>query len=207
MLFFPALHSRRYENPDSRSRSGHALDARDAAHAPGYNVLSVVDGHRAYQLLQREDGPALAIIDWMMPGMDGPELCRKLRERGSARRPHVIMLTAKSGKHALVDGLDAGADDYIQRPFDVDELHARLRVAQRLISANDELREQTIVDKLTGLLGRAAILELLRRALAMAARDSTSVSVLLAEIDRFRLIQDTYGHAIRDVCTALELPR
>ena len=135
----------------------------------GCEVVTDIDGEEAYELLQREDAPKLAIVDWMMPGMSGPELCRKLRESNDSRRTHVIMLTGKRGKEDLVTGLEAGADDYVRKPFDMDELYARVRAAQRLVSVQDQLRSQANSDDLTGLLNRAGILEVLRRALEHAA--------------------------------------
>jgi diguanylate cyclase (GGDEF)-like protein len=164
----------------------------------GCEVVTAIDGEEAYDLLQREDAPKLAIVDWMMPGMSGPELCRKLRESKDGRRTHVIMLTGKRAKEDLVTGLEAGADDYVRKPFDIDELYARVRAAYRLVTVQDQLRSQANKDDLTGLLNRAAILEFLRRALEQAARDDNTVSILLADVDRFKLINDTHGHPIGD---------
>jgi diguanylate cyclase (GGDEF)-like protein len=108
------------------------------------------------------------------------------------------MLTVKTGIEDVVTGLNAGADDYVRKPFDIDELYARIRAAERLISLEDQLRFQANVDELTGLLSRSAILDVLRRALARAARDKTPLSILLVDVDRFKYINDTYGHSIGD---------
>ena len=164
----------------------------------GYQVITAVDGEQAYELLQKEDAPRLAIVDWMMPGMSGVDLCRKLRDADSTSRTHVIMLTGKRSKEDLVAGLDAGADDYVRKPFDIDELHARLRAAQRLIGLQDHLRVRANVDELTGLLNRSAIRDVLRRLLAQAAREGTAVSVVLADIDNFKQLNDTHGHLAGD---------
>jgi diguanylate cyclase (GGDEF)-like protein len=164
----------------------------------GCEVVTAPDAEAADEILQREDSPRLAIIDWGLPGMSGLELCRKLRDADTARRTHVIMLTVKTGTEDVVTGLNAGADDYVRKPFDIDELYARIRAAERLIGVEDELRIQANVDELTGLLSRSAILDVLRRALARGARDKTPLSILLADIDRFKHVNDTYGHAIGD---------
>ena len=164
----------------------------------GYQVITVVDGEQAYELLQKDDAPRLAIVDWMMPGMSGVDLCRKLREADCASRTHVIMLTGKRSKEDLVTGLDAGADDYVRKPFDIDELHARLRAAQRLIGLQDHMRIQANVDELTGLLNRSAIRDVLRRELAHAAREKTAVSIVLGDVDGFKQLNDTFGHLAGD---------
>jgi diguanylate cyclase (GGDEF)-like protein len=164
----------------------------------GYDVVTAVDGEQAYDLLQMDGAPRLAIIDWMMPGMSGVDLCRKLRAADQSSRTHVIMLTGKRGKDDFVTGLDAGADDYVRKPFDIDELHARLRAAQRLIGLQEHLRVQANVDVMTGLLNRSAIRDVLRRVLAHAARENTAVSVALADIDEFRQLNDSYGHIAGD---------
>jgi diguanylate cyclase (GGDEF)-like protein len=164
----------------------------------GCEVVTAIDGEEAYELLQRADAPKLAIVDWMMPEMSGPELCRKLRESNDAPRTHVIMLTGRRGKEDLVTGLASGADDYVRKPFDIDELYARVRAAYRLVTVQDQLRSQANKDDLTGLLNRAAIMEFLRRALEQATRDDGAVSILLADVDRFKPINDTHGHLIGD---------
>jgi two-component system, cell cycle response regulator len=165
----------------------------------GYSVLTAINGEEGYHVLQTEDPPKLAIVDWMMPGMSGPELCRRLRERRNAHRTHIIMLTGKRGDDHVVVGLNAGADDYVRKPFGIDELVARLRAAERLICVQEDLRNQASTDDLTGVLNRGGILNVLRQTIAKAARDNTSVSVVLADVDKFKLINDTYGHHVGDV--------
>jgi len=99
----------------------------------GYEVISVADGSAAWEVLQREDGPQLAVLDWMMPGMDGPSICRATR--GLAGRPYVyiLLLTAKGQERDLVEGLEAGADDYLIKPISAEELKARLYAAGRIL--------------------------------------------------------------------------
>jgi two-component system, cell cycle response regulator len=164
----------------------------------GCEVITAVDGEEAYEILQHEDAPKVAIVDWMMPFMSGPQLCQKLRASRDEHRTYVIMLTGKRGKEDLVTGLEAGADDYIRKPFDFDELYARVRAAHRLISSQEQFRLQASRDDLTGIPNRAAILKVLRRSLAKARHGDTPVSIILADVDRFKQVNDTYGHMVGD---------
>ena len=91
----------------------------------GYDVMVACDGAEALELLQREDAPALIILDWMMPGMTGVEVCRRIRQRDSEPYTYILLLTSKSQKEDLIEGMDAGADDYITKPFDQNELQVR----------------------------------------------------------------------------------
>ena len=116
----------------------------------GYEVVAAKDGIEALQILSRENPPALAILDWMMPGLDGIELCRKVRENKSMLPTHIILLTARNGKADVVRGLDSGADDYISKPFDREELRARVQVGFRLVELQRKLAER--VEDLTQVL-------------------------------------------------------
>ena len=164
----------------------------------GWDVRTATDGEQAYALLQEDDAPRLAIVDWMMPGMSGPALCRKLRESDKTNRTHLIMLTGRRGRDDMVTGLDSGADDFIGKPFHIDELDARIRAAQRVIDRLEQLQVQANVDELTGILNRAAIRDVLRRALDHATREPSSVSVVLCDVDRFKSVNDAYGHPVGD---------
>jgi diguanylate cyclase (GGDEF)-like protein len=108
------------------------------------------------------------------------------------------MLTVKTASEDVVAGLDAGADDYVRKPFNVDELYARVRAAERVMRLEDQLRYQVDVDDLTGVLSRPAILDALRRGLTRAARERTQLSIALADVDRFKQINDRYGHTTGD---------
>jgi len=105
----------------------------------GYEVLVTCDGHSALQALTGPDGPRVAILDWMMPSLDGVDVCRKVREGSVAQPPYVILLTAKGNKEDIVSGLEAGADDYIIKPFDREELRARLQAGLRIITLQNQL--------------------------------------------------------------------
>ncbi len=172
----------------------------------GYDVTVACDGAEALQILQREDAPALVILDWMMPGISGLEVCRWIRARGSEPYIYILLLTSKSQKEDLIEGMDAGADDYITKPFDQNELQVRLRAGNRLVrlqaellAAREALREQATRDSLTRLWNRNAILEALSRELARAWRQSSPLGVVMVDLDNFKHINDNHGHLAGDV--------
>jgi phosphoserine phosphatase RsbU/P len=105
----------------------------------GYEVVSTTDGLRAFEVLSQPDAPSLAVLDWMMPVMDGAEVCRRARGLGADRLLYIILLTAKGRKEDIVQGLTAGADDYIVKPFDRSELKARINVGERILRLQAEL--------------------------------------------------------------------
>ena len=164
----------------------------------GLEVIATTEGEQAYQILAQEDAPRIAIIDWALPKMSGLELCRKLKELDRTRRTHVIMLTGNTDPEDVVAGLNAGADDYVRKPFDIDELYARVRAAARLIAMEDQLRLQADRDELTGVWSRSAILNELRQSLTRTSREETPLSIALTDVDHFKQINDRYGHGIGD---------
>jgi DNA-binding response OmpR family regulator len=105
----------------------------------GYEVISTTDGLQALGVMSQLDAPSLAVLDWMMPGMDGAEVCRRARSLGTDRLLYIILLTAKGRKEDIVQGLTAGADDYIIKPFDRSELKARINVGERILRLQAEL--------------------------------------------------------------------
>jgi len=150
-----------------------------------YSVTAVENGLDAWELLQHEDAPQMAVLDWMMPGMDGIELCRKIRSREQGPYRYVLLLTAKDDKQDVVAGLEAGADDYLTKPFDVDELRARVRAGKRildlqaaLIHAKDELQFAAAHDPLTRLWNRGAILDLMKREVSRRQRSGDALGVI-----------------------------
>jgi diguanylate cyclase (GGDEF)-like protein len=170
-----------------------------------YRVTAVENGVDAWEVLQREDAPQLAILDWMMPGMDGIELCRRIRSRDQGVYRYVLLLTAKDDKQDVIAGLEAGADDYLTKPFDVNELRARVRAGKRildlqaaLIRAKDDLQFAAAHDALTGLWNRGAIIDLLKREVSRRQRTGDALGVIMADIDYFKKINDTHGHLIGD---------
>ncbi|HEY7387879.1 MAG TPA: diguanylate cyclase [Bryobacteraceae bacterium] len=171
----------------------------------GYEVVTAGDGNEAWQILQSSDAPRMAILDWMMPGQDGVEVCRRLRAAGQEPYTYVLLLTARSDSQDLVEAIDAGADDYLTKPFNSSELRARLRAGRRivelqeqLLEAQSALRERATHDGLTGLFNRAAIMEILRQELARGAREYKPFSILMADLDHFKEVNDRYGHLSGD---------
>lgn len=171
----------------------------------GYQVVLASDGSEALQILDQEDSPRLVILDWMMPKANGPEICRTIRKRAREHYVYFILLSAKGEQSEVNEGLGAGADDYIIKPFDLSELKARVRSGRRIIeleeqllSARELLQLQATHDSLTGLLNRAAILEMLQKELARASREGTAVSIIAADLDHFKNVNDTYGHQAGD---------
>jgi diguanylate cyclase (GGDEF)-like protein len=172
----------------------------------GYEVITVRDGEAALNALAADHGLRLAIIDWVMPKVDGIEVCRKIRSGPPEPYVYVVLLTAKDDKSDIIEGLDAGADDYLVKPCNPLELKVRLRAGKRvielqeqLVAARESLRFEAMHDSLTQLLNRAATLEQLERELVRAARRVTPVTVLMADLDHFKSINDTFGHAVGDV--------
>jgi two-component system, cell cycle response regulator len=172
----------------------------------GYWVTIAGDGARAWRILQQDFPPQVLILDWIMPEISGLELCRKVRERNQSPYQYILLATAKDGKQDLVRGLEAGADDYLTKPFDRSELQARLRACNRILTLQDSqiqaqelLRFQATHDQLTGVLNRAEILETLRRELSSAAETASFTGVLMMDIDHFKRINDNYGHLAGDM--------
>jgi diguanylate cyclase (GGDEF)-like protein len=171
----------------------------------GHEVIACSDGHEAWLELQKDNAPSLLIFDWMMPGMDGIELCKKVRQMEREPYSFIILLTAKSQQKDIVIGMKAGADDYLIKPFDKNELEVRLRAGERilnlqteLISAREQLREQATHDPLTGIWNHKSIFDIINRELVRARRQGMSVTILMADIDHFKKINDTYGHLAGD---------
>jgi diguanylate cyclase (GGDEF)-like protein len=172
----------------------------------GYEVIASSNGTEALHLLEQKDAPELAVLDWMMPEMDGVEVCRIIR--ATAREPYVyiLLLTARGHQTEIVQGLEAGADDYLTKPFDLHELKARLRTGERivelqkeLINAREQLRVQATHDSLTGLLNRPAILTVLDKELARSRRSGKPVAVMMVDIDNFKDVNDAHGHHAGDI--------
>jgi diguanylate cyclase (GGDEF)-like protein len=170
-----------------------------------YEAAAVENGVDAWEVLQKEDAPQLVILDWMMPEMDGIELCRRIRKRDQGTYRYVLLLTAKDDKQDVVAGLEAGADDYLTKPFDVDELHARVRAGKRILDLQAALlRAQTALqfdaahDRLTAIWNRGAILDLLKREMERSRRTHDSLGIIMADVDFFKKVNDTHGHPVGD---------
>lgn len=107
-----------------------------------YDVVSAKDGIEAWEILKQDNSPELVILDWDMPGLEGVEVCRKVREKDTSNPKYIIMLTARTSREDIVYGLDMGANDYIQKPFSKSELQARLRVGKRMLELQSALNSK-----------------------------------------------------------------
>src|ERR1700690_2269558 len=136
----------------------------------GYDVVVARTGDEAWEHLQADNAPPLAILDWMMPGLDGIEVCRRVRTFGKQRYVYIILLSARAEQRDIVAALEAGADDYITKPFHADELHARIRSAVRVVQLEADLARQAHYDPLTGLPNRVLLADRLNQALHYASR-------------------------------------
>jgi diguanylate cyclase (GGDEF)-like protein len=172
----------------------------------GYDVVVANDGFQAREILDTPECPPLAILDWMMPGHTGPELCDQVRRSGREPYTYILLLTSRNEKQDLVTGMEAGADDYITKPFDRHELQVRLRAGTRIVELQEQLmrtrealREQATRDYLTGLWNRSSILDRLAQEMSRSMRESTPFGIVLADIDHFKAINDTWGHAAGDL--------
>jgi|YNPNPStandDraft_1061719.scaffolds.fasta_scaffold01681_5 two-component system cell cycle response regulator len=171
----------------------------------GYEPIVCANGDAAWQILCSDDPPPMAVIDWIMPGIDGVKLCQQVREQRTEPYTYILLLTVKDRKEDVIQGLEAGADDYVTKPFNALELRARLNTGRRivelqreLIAAREELRTQATHDWLTGLWNRKAVLDILERELNRAMRKETPVAVIMVDLDKFKPVNDTYGHLAGD---------
>ena len=179
----------------------------------GFEVASCEDGREAMASLEELPEPCIAVLDWEMPHMDGVEVVRRLRRVPALRPRYLILLTGRDNKKDIIAGLNAGADDYpLAKPYDSDELRARLRVGQRVVELQTALadrvceleRVNAIIanmaneDELTGLANRRLFNEMFVRDLAAARRHGHPLSLVMADLDRFKHVNDTFGHDAGD---------
>ncbi len=213
-IFHPATSLGQSAAPDS-SRPDEVLIAEDDPISRrvleswlrkwNYRVTALENGLDAWSVLQQKDAPQMVILDWMMPGLEGIELCRRVRSQQSGRYKYLLLLTAKGRKEDIVAGLEAGADDYLTKPFDVNELRARMRTGKRILELQDallrvqtELQFQSAHDHLTGLWNYGAIAGLLQRETQRSSRMGRPLGLMMADLDHFKLINDSYGHQTGD---------
>ena len=171
----------------------------------GYEVVAVVNGRQAVENLTGPDMPRLVLLDWMMPELDGPGVCREIRNRRDQSYVYMILLTSRESKEDVIAGLESGADDYLIKPFIADELKARLRVGERilhledrLVEAREQMRFKATHDHLTSLWNRGVIVDLLGRELTRSQRENVCTALILGDLDHFKNINDRYGHLVGD---------
>lgn len=171
----------------------------------GYEPVVACDGREAWNLLQSPGAPQLAILDWVMPALTGPEVCLLVRQQQKETYTYILLLTSKNQREDLIEGMTAGADDYITKPFNHHELQVRLRAGRRIVDLQAELlrtqaalREQATHDSLTRVFNRHSIFETLDRELSRGERENLPIGIALLDIDFFKLVNDNYGHIAGD---------
>ncbi len=172
----------------------------------GYDVTVAVDGAEALEMISTPDSPRLLVLDRTMPHVDGVDVCRAIRKRALEPDVYIILLTGRGEREDIVEGFEAGADDYMTKPFDAAELKARVRTGARiverqteLIRAREQLRAEAMYDSLTGLLNRAAFFDIFRKEVSRAERYETELALIMCDLDHFKAINDTYGHLAGDM--------
>jgi diguanylate cyclase (GGDEF)-like protein len=171
----------------------------------GFDVSVATDGEEAWEELQKPAHPRIAILDWMMPGMDGVQVCAKIREDKTRAPMYVLLLTAKLATEDANGRFESVADDYLPKPYSAHELKARLRTARRILELEDQIEAarqnmkiETTHDPLTGLWNRSTILEILHREIHRSRRQNSSLAVLTIDVDQLRQINHQHGHLAGD---------
>jgi len=167
----------------------------------GYEVVTVADGEEAWHKL-KDSRIRLVILDWMMPGLDGIELCKRLRRPGRRKYTYTILLTARSSMKDVIDGLKAGADDYMKKPINFQELEARLQTALRIIGLEDglikwhrNLARLARTDSLMGIWNRPTILNFIKEEVDHTIRRGSVCVLFMIDVDGFKNVNDNFGHA------------
>lgn len=173
----------------------------------GYEVLEAEDGYEGWKIFQKEkDNIYIALLDWMMPKMDGIELCRRIKKASVTHYVYIMFLTSKRDIEDIVEGLETGSDDYMTKPFARKELVSRIRVAERIAvlerklnEANRKLHVLAITDPLTGILNRRELLKCLQGEIYRVSREKKFYSLIMLDIDHFKRVNDTLGHTAGDM--------
>lgn len=162
------------------------------------NFVAAENGAEALKVLEGSEPPDLVLLDWMLPGIDGLEVLRRIRTLSSGRYIYTVMLTGKSQKRDKNLAMEAGADDFLSKPVDPADLRARIMVGKRILELQQSLRFAATHDFLTDLLNRSEILAALDREFARAGRDEKPTAIILGDIDHFKQVNDSLGHAAGD---------
>jgi len=165
----------------------------------GYDVRAAEDGCKAWEIICNPGAPNLVISDWMMPGMDGLALCRKIRKKEKPGYVYFIILTAKGEKADIIKGLEAGADDFLTKPLNNEEFKYRIRIGERILQLEEQVLKLANTDALTGILNRRAFMERMTRETLRSRRENTPLSLMMIDIDHFKRINDTHGHQAGDL--------
>jgi two-component system, cell cycle response regulator len=165
----------------------------------GYDVMPAIDGSAAWEIMQNPEAPNLVISDWMMPNMDGVELCEKIRGLTKVEYTYFILLTSKAEKTDVIKGLESGADDFIVKPFDQGELKSRVKIGERIIRLEQKIIQIANTDYLTGVFNRRAFMERLEQEINRSVRHKKGFSVIITDIDHFKNINDSHGHQVGDL--------
>ena len=165
----------------------------------GYEVISTTDGMTAWEIIRSPDAPSLIISDWMMPNMDGVELCEKIRGMEKDQYTYFILLTTRAEKGDIIKGLDSGADDFIVKPFDREELKYRVKIGERIINLEQRIMQLANTDYLTGVLNRRAFMERMEEEVNRRKRNQEEISIIITDIDHFKKVNDTFGHQVGDL--------
>lgn len=164
----------------------------------GFDHVCAASGTEAIKLLEGENPPDLVLLDWLLPDLDGIEVLRRVRKASLGNYVYTVMLTAKKQKQDRMTAMEAGADDYLSKPVDPTELRSRIMVGKRILDLQQSLRFAATHDFLTDLLNRSEILAALERELSRSGREGNPTTIILADIDHFKLVNDTLGHAAGD---------
>jgi diguanylate cyclase (GGDEF)-like protein len=164
----------------------------------GHQPVVTGNGQDAWEHLQSEDGPRLALLDWMMPGGSGLDVCRQIRKSPAPGYTYVIILTARSDSEDAITALEAGADDFVSKPFHPHELRARINTAERILELEENLSKRAFYDHLTGLPNRSLLHERFRRSAGAAIRNGEMLALLHCDLDHFKMVNDNFGHAAGD---------
>lgn len=164
----------------------------------GFVPVLAENADQALKILATDTTPHLLIIDWSMPGMSGPDLCKTIRKREDGQFFYILMLTGKEGNEAIIEAMEAGADDFLSKPFDHRVLKVRIAAGSRIVRLEQTLNQLASRDALTQCWNRRMIDELFANSIAESTRKRSKLSLMVLDIDHFKRVNDTFGHSAGD---------